>query len=101
MTDYAAIFDETNTFENWSWVYQDGVQNSYGDIGIDVWLFNNAHFTTYKDWLLTGAATDRVDNDPAEAQLNSATLQTFRNKIVDYDGLSMIMFVTHEAFTVA
>ena len=101
MTSYSAIFDDLNTFENWSWNYNNGgFINTYNDIGIDIWLYNNSAFDTYKTWLLTGDASGRVSSDNVnDPQLSSAVLQTFRTKINDYDGLAIHMFVTHEAFT--
>ena len=76
MSSYTAIFDETNTFENWTWVCSSGCYlNSYNDIGIDIYLFNSSNFETYKTWLLTGNASGRVSNDTVnDPQLTSATL---------------------------
>ena len=104
MSSYTAIFDDTNTFENWSWACsgENCFLNEYSDIGISIYLFNNNNFETYKTWILTGNASSRVSNDTVnDPQLTSATLQTFRSKIVDYDGNAILMYVTHELFSVA
>ena len=103
MSSYSAIFDDTNTFENWNWACGTSCfHNSYSDIGIDIYLFESANFQTYKDWLLTGNASGRVSNDTVnDPQLNSSTLQTFRTKITDYDGKAMLMYVNHSTFSVA
>ena len=102
MTSYSAIFDDLNTFENWQWLYTTGSLNSYSNIGVDIWLYNNSAFDTYKTWLLTGEASARVSSDNnADPQLASSVLQTFRTKIEDYDGLAIHMFVAHEVFTIA
>ena len=100
MSSYTAIFDENNTFENWNWVYGAGYQNPFEDIGIDIWLYLDPNFDTYKTWLLTGNGSARVSNDAVnDPQLQSSVLQTFRTKISDFDGSAIHMFVTHEAFT--
>jgi len=103
MSSYTAIFDTTNTFENWSWACgSDCYKHSYNDIGIEIYLFNSPNFETYKAWILTGNASGRVSNDTVnDPQLTSATLQSFRSKIEDYDGGAILMYVTHEIFTVA
>ena len=103
MSSYTAIFDENNTFENWSWACgTDCFQNSYSNIGMDIYLFTSPNFATYQTWILTGNASARVSNDTVnDPQLNSSTLQTFRTKITDYDGSAILMYVTHEIFSVA
>jgi len=103
MSSYTAIFDDTNTFENWSWALGSTYNlNSYSDIGIEIYLFTSTNFDTYKTWLLTGNASGRVSNDTVnDPQLTSATLQSFRSKITDYDGGAILMYVTHEIFSVA
>ena len=81
MSSYTAIFDDTNTFENWSWSCGSACFiNSYSDIGIEIYLFNNPNFDTYKTWLLTGNASGRVSNDTVnDPQLTSSTLQSFKS----------------------
>ena len=100
MASYTAIFDDLNTFENWSWPYTSGFLNSYNNIGVDIWLYMNQDFDTYKTWLLTGAASARVSSDNVnDPQLASSVLQNFRTKIEAYDGLAIHMFVAHEVFS--
>lgn len=100
MTSYTAIFDDLNTFENWSWPYNSGFLNSYSNIGVDIWLYIDPGFDTYKTWLLTGNASARVSSDTVnDPQLASSVLQNFRTKIEAYDGLAIHMFVAHEVFT--
>ena len=72
MTSYTAIFDDLNTFENWRWMYTTGgYLNSYSDIGIDIWLYQDSNFDTYKTWLKTGEASGRVSsNTSADPQLS-------------------------------
>ena len=61
MSSYTAIFDENNTFENWSWACgTDCFQNSYSNIGMDIYLFTSPNFATYQTWILTGNASARA-----------------------------------------
>lgn len=98
---FAAEFVIGDTFQNYSWDYSAGTKNSFSSIGVDIWLFDNSAYSTYKSWLNTsGQADGRVDNSSEEVQLNAATLSTFQSKITDYDSWSIYMQVTHEIFTV-
>ena len=102
MTSYTAIFDDLNTFENWQWLYNTSGSklNQYNNIGIEIYLYTNPQFSTYKTWLLTGDASGRVSADTSgDPQLASSVLQTFRSKINDYDGNAIHMFVQHDNLT--